>query len=100
MSEGWFTIEECGVLKQDVAYIIKALDDLGVTPEEAKRGAERSRAKDLRIAELEIALSGRTYCHSDDLVEQRCVELEKTIGFRDCQINALKQIIAELEEVL
>lgn len=31
----------------------RALDDLGVTPEEARKGAERSREKDRRIAELQ-----------------------------------------------
>ena len=34
----------------------QALDELGVTPDEAKRGAERSRAKSARIAQFEEAL--------------------------------------------
>lgn len=38
----------------------RALDDLGVTPEEARKGAERSREKDRRIVELEKYIKERS----------------------------------------
>jgi hypothetical protein len=40
-------------LKQDAVDFPQALAELGVTPDEARRGAERSRQKTARIAELE-----------------------------------------------
>lgn len=47
---------EINRLNARVAELEQALDELGVTPAEAKAGVERSRAKTARIADLEQKL--------------------------------------------
>lgn len=49
-------------LKERVAELEQALDELGVTPTEAKNGVERSRAKTARITELEKAMERIAKC--------------------------------------
>ena len=59
-----------------IAEVKRLQEVVRLTDLHSIRADQRSEAAEAENSRLKTALAGRTYCHSDAAVEQRCQELE------------------------